>query len=390
MEALAQTAAESLAGAESRLRAALRSLDLPKGSLVYRVDAGGKGSQILFGPKRRLPQLASRECAFLVRESLRWGEPFFRWAGEASFVIALPLTFNEQVIGGLLLEVPEPADNLSDESTFLKGLKRTGQLLLELLSDLNLVNTSRMHARAAVMSRERLKAEAIHEVKSEPVQEVRRIYWKLEPSLFLAMRKRDRPEARRLLNQILIGIYSHAGEDLDRIKGFVLDLVTMMTRTMVESGADPARTLGNGFDSLGALSAIHDEETLSRWVAEVLEHLIEVVEERPMRVDELRMQLILNYLRENCHEPLSRDGVAAKVGLSPAHFSRLVSQALGHSFSEELRRIRMQKAGRLLRQHGISVKQVAAACGFSDQSYFTKVFRREFNLTPQAFSRKNT
>jgi AraC-like DNA-binding protein len=298
---------------------------------------------------------------------------------------AVPCTLNGRIVGGIIAEIPEPGEEASSGSLFLEQLKRLAAHLAEILEDSHLLSGAAMREQAARMQRERLRAEAIHEHKSEPVQQIRRIYWELEPELFLAMRHRQRREARRLLNQILMGIYSYSGEALDPTKGFVLELVTMMTRTLAEGGTEPARLLGSGFDRLRTLENIHDHETLSQWLTQVLEHLIDAAENAPESADDLRVRLIINYMREHCHEPLTRDGVARKIGLSPAHFSRLVRRALGHPFSEELQRIRLRTATRLLAQPHLSIKEIAAHCGFNDQSYFTRVFREKHGVPPQAF-----
>ncbi len=321
----------------------------------------------------------------MIQEALRWGEPYYQWVGEETLVYALPFTYNAELCGGLVVECLDPEDD--DEQLWLAQVRRSARELLDLLETLNLTNGALLRERATANSRERLRAEAIHARKDNPLGEIRQVYWHLEPELFMAMRREDRNESTRILNQILMSIYSYAGEDLGKIKGFVLDLVSMMTRTMIECGADPAKTLGSGFDSMTALSEIHDEETLSHWVANILNQLITTVETSSAPPDHLRMQLAVNYIREHCGEPITRDSVAQKLGLSPAHFSRTVRAALGHSFSRELTNQRMDRAAKLLRSERCSVKETAARCGYEEQSYFTKVFKKNFGESPSSFKK---
>lgn len=55
----------------------------------------------------------------------------------------------------------------------------------------------------------------------------------------------------------------------------------------------------------------------------------------------------------------------------------------GETFVGYLTRLPVEKAAQLLEETRIPIGEIAAACGFSDQSYFDKLFRRHFTLTPR-------
>ncbi|MCC5839685.1 MAG: helix-turn-helix transcriptional regulator [Opitutales bacterium] len=360
------------------------TLDLPEGLGLRLVDSSGVVFAVLrngagFGPISRSEQKE------MVEEALRWGDPCYRWCDDENIAIALPLTWNQTLLGGLLALVPSSLTS-NGQGNGASPPREIAQRLMDFLGQCNWLNLALMADHRAAAERERLRAEAIHEAKTrgEGPWQASYSYW--EPELFLAMRRRERSEARRILNRILLALYSLGMEDLGRTKGFVLDLVTMMARTMVDCGADPADTLGRGMERLNQLDALEDEETLGRWVADILERLIDAVEKTTCPSEDFRMSLALKYLREHCEQPLSRDEVAAKVGLSPAHFSRLFSAAVGRSFSDELLHIRLEKAIRLLGRSDAPIKEIAGLCGFSDQGYFTRVFRRKLGRTPGAYA----
>jgi transcriptional regulator GlxA family with amidase domain len=51
-----------------------------------------------------------------------------------------------------------------------------------------------------------------------------------------------------------------------------------------------------------------------------------------------------------------------------------------------IRRIRLQRAkAMLVEQPDLAVYVVAAACGFDDPAYFSRIFRQEFKMTPAAW-----
>lgn len=98
-------------------------------------------------------------------------------------------------------------------------------------------------------------------------------------------------------------------------------------------------------------------------------------------VDPPRVALMKERLAADLLEPLSLSELAADVGLSAFHAARLFTQAARmppHAWRNQLR---LQRALGPLRE-GTPVADVAAACGFTDQSHFTRHFRRMFGVPP--------
>ena len=79
--------------------------------------------------------------------------------------------------------------------------------------------------------------------------------------------------------------------------------------------------------------------------------------------------------------------LARECGLSISHFSRAFKDTMGTPPHQWLLRRRVENAMRLLRSQQLSLPQVALACGFSDQSHFTRVFTRLSGTSPGAWRR---
>jgi len=202
----------------SRLRSCSRQLSLPPGGQLIWVDEKGKILEHR-APARSVNKISSRILKEMVEESFRWGEAYYRWIDSERLAVSLPLCLNQELAGGVILELPV------EDQTDLDAVSTLAATLQARLADNNWINEALMRERAAEARRERLRAEAIHTGKTDATIELRKIYWHLEPDLFMAMRRGDRQEARRLLNQVLMGIYSYGFEDMTRKKGFILDLL---------------------------------------------------------------------------------------------------------------------------------------------------------------------
>jgi AraC-like DNA-binding protein len=109
----------------------------------------------------------------------------------------------------------------------------------------------------------------------------------------------------------------------------------------------------------------------------------------PSGRDKLRSRLTRT-LRDRCHESdLTPAAVAADHRISKRYLHYVFSQA-NTTFGDELMRVRLETAHRLLsdkRYDGVSVMEVAARCGFVAPSHFARRFRETYGLGPIQFRR---
>ncbi len=96
---------------------------------------------------------------------------------------------------------------------------------------------------------------------------------------------------------------------------------------------------------------------------------------------------VSNYLAENFHHDINRESVAKEFNLHPSHLSRLFKEKAGENFSDHLTRLRLESALILLKGGKLSVKEIAAECGFGDANYFGKVFRKYYRRSPTNYQK---
>jgi two-component system response regulator YesN len=93
----------------------------------------------------------------------------------------------------------------------------------------------------------------------------------------------------------------------------------------------------------------------------------------------------IEYLRSRISEDVSLSDVAAAVSCSPFHMSRLFRLYAGDTFVRFFSRMRVDAAKALLRSGEYSVKEVCSMVGFSDLTYFARVFRKFEGITPAEY-----
>lgn len=105
--------------------------------------------------------------------------------------------------------------------------------------------------------------------------------------------------------------------------------------------------------------------------------------------DELIVNRIIAYLRDNFVRPVAIRDVAAQVNLSERHTNRIFQRLMGTPIAAYLTALRMETAAGLLLDGQLSIKEVARRSGYRDVHYFTALFHRHMGLPPSAFRRQH-
>ena len=90
----------------------------------------------------------------------------------------------------------------------------------------------------------------------------------------------------------------------------------------------------------------------------------------------------VDYVRCNYSRKLTLEDVAAHVYISKSYLSRLFKEELNTSFTTFVNSVRVEQSKPLVLDRSIPLAQIASMTGFDDQSYFTKIFRRQTGVSP--------
>jgi AraC family transcriptional regulator len=101
-----------------------------------------------------------------------------------------------------------------------------------------------------------------------------------------------------------------------------------------------------------------------------------------------RLRAVVEYIEEHLDAGLTLEQMAAVAHLSAYHFARQFKAAIGLPPHQYVIMRRVERAQQLLQQdRDLSLAEVAARAGFSDQSQFSHHFRRAVGVTPRQFRR---
>lgn len=101
--------------------------------------------------------------------------------------------------------------------------------------------------------------------------------------------------------------------------------------------------------------------------------------------EETLIKRSINYMRNNLEKKLSVEDLANLVYLSVSYFSKLFRQSMGMPPIDYFIHLKMQHACHLLCTTDLKIKQIAISLGYDDPYYFSRLFKKNNNCSPEAF-----
>ena len=100
-----------------------------------------------------------------------------------------------------------------------------------------------------------------------------------------------------------------------------------------------------------------------------------------------RMERMLEYIARNYREDLKLEDVASEFNFNYHYLSAYFNQQMQEGFSGYLNRVRIEKACELLEENALSIAQISSEVGYSEHSYFCRVFKKITGKTPSVWRR---
>ncbi|MCZ8510955.1 AraC family transcriptional regulator [Paenibacillus filicis] len=93
----------------------------------------------------------------------------------------------------------------------------------------------------------------------------------------------------------------------------------------------------------------------------------------------------INFIEKHYNKQVTLEQTAKEAIISQYHFARLFKLHTGYSFSEYLIKYRLTQAKRMLMNTDYPISEIAKQTGFTDSSYFSKLFKRYENMSPKQY-----
>ena len=101
-----------------------------------------------------------------------------------------------------------------------------------------------------------------------------------------------------------------------------------------------------------------------------------------------KMKLILKYIENHYMDKIAIADISREVGLSQSHFMKYFKNTMGTSFIDYLNEYRLTMASRLLISSDSSILDIASEVGFENLSYFNRIFKKRYEMTPREYRKR--
>ena len=146
---------------------------------------------------------------------------------------------------------------------------------------------------------------------------------------------------------------------------------------------------------IGWAGAQHLFELMSRkaqYVRHTLVAPVRVVERASTETDPVEplwLAEALRFIRKEIPSGVNAEEVIRHVGLSHTQVEKAFAKALGNTVHQEINRLRMREACRLLTETDLPAVEIARQTGFTSAQYFNRQFSKQFGVPPAAYRRRD-
>jgi two-component system response regulator YesN len=198
-----------------------------------------------------------------------------------------------------------------------------------------------------------------------------------------SLKAADAAKVEAELNDIYDSLSRSRREGFQYGRNISLQLLLLADRIQLELGIFKKDT-----DESELLAKVFQQETLldlrkvvEAYLLEVCERIREKRSGKPKNVIE-RVRTIID---QRYAENLQVAEIGKEVFLSVTYLCLLFKQETGETINEYLTKVRVEKAKELLREPGNKFYEVCYAVGYSDPSYFSKIFKKYTGFTPSSY-----
>ncbi|MGB9792200.1 MAG: PocR ligand-binding domain-containing protein [Thermacetogeniaceae bacterium] len=351
------------------------------------------------------------------KQAEKWNEPYFFRCHAGLIAWACPILVNNTHVGNMIcgqVLMWEPEDLFwleMREST--KDLQQDTEVLLQAAHKLEIVSAAQVQAAADllfIIANYLAKAGTELFDYQQKLREVGSWLWvenykrreskkrddndpahffDLEGEIFAAIRRSDMEKARQLLDRLALEFFTRSKGQIEVIKGLCVEFISSLARLATECGIKFEESFRYGMLKFNELEEADTVEKVFLWLLSTGNSYLDLLADQKEDEGEAVIRKAMAYIQDNYGSPdLSLEEISKACYISPNYLSRLFKKKKGYTLMEHLRNVRINQAKLLLQERDMTMSEVAQSVGYSDRTYFCKVFKQVVGLSPTEYRKK--
>lgn len=177
---------------------------------------------------------------------------------------------------------------------------------------------------------------------------------------------------------------------LRSLKNHIITLVALVSRTAIEGGLHSEIALENCDRFILLLEEASSVDDLYKLSTEMLSFYTHKVRDAKTKKYSYYINEAIHYIYSNLYTEFQQQDVANYVSVTPNYLSSLFKKETNNTLSHFIQKTRIDEAKLLLTTTNSPVLDIGVYLTFTDQSYFTKIFKKHVGLTPLQYRQKKT
>jgi len=209
-----------------------------------------------------------------------------------------------------------------------------------------------------------------------------------ERMIFAAFRRGDMETGKKFISEFMEYLLKSFPDNIEIFRLGGIELLVLLSREAANEGEDIKELLDQNNKYLQRIQESENINEIMKYIYLISERIGgKLFSFKGMR-HASALRKAERYIWNNYTRKLSLEEIAHASGLSAPYFSTIFKEEIGENLSSYLNRLRVDKASNLLIASKKPLREIAEICGFEDQSWFSKIFKKFTGLSPGKFREK--
>ncbi|WP_026522890.1 AraC family transcriptional regulator [Butyrivibrio sp. VCB2001] len=202
-------------------------------------------------------------------------------------------------------------------------------------------------------------------------------------NILSAFEKMSSPEVLSVFSKESLNYYA---------SGYGLAILKALSRKAAEESGLSVITIDEITQKYTQLSSATNNADLQvRYQTDMIVELTKAVHNHKLSLDKYSpsIQKVLEYINLHLGDHISNEDLSANANMSISHLSKVFKKETGETMTEYIALMRCKKAANLLKKTNLPIQEISSYVGYSDNNYFVKVFKKNYDMTPTEFRKAN-
>ncbi|MBQ8518811.1 MAG: helix-turn-helix transcriptional regulator [Agathobacter sp.] len=192
-------------------------------------------------------------------------------------------------------------------------------------------------------------------------------------------------KARAIFSNLPLSGFKYEMEPLRNLKNFSIISNTIFRKAAEQGGVHPLYVDQLSTTFMTRIEEMTRSDNVFELWTEMLQRYCSLVNNHNTRSYSLPIQKVITRINFDITADLSLKTTAEYLKINASYLSNLFKKETGYTLTNYVNKKRMEHAAFLLSTTALSVSTIAQQCGILDDNYFTKLFKRQYQLTPSQY-----